>query len=192
MRKTVVFIFLFMGLFVSIPAQKVGIKTNLLYDATTTFNLGVDVALSNKWSLDVSANYNPWTFSDNKKWKHWLVQPEARYWLCEKFNGNFFGVHLLGTQYNFGNWNTDFKFLGTNLKNVKDYRIEGWGVGAGVTYGHSWVLNKHFNLEAALGIGYLYMIYDRYQCPRCGEKIGKYRHNYVGPTKAALNLIYYF
>lgn len=65
-------------------AQKAAIKTNLLYDATTTFNLGAEFALSPKWTLDVSGNYNPWTFSNNKKWKHWLVQPEARYWFCNK------------------------------------------------------------------------------------------------------------
>ena len=58
-------------------AQKAAIKTNLLYDATTTFNLGAEFALSPKWTLDVSGNYNPWTFSNNKKWKHWLVQPHA-------------------------------------------------------------------------------------------------------------------
>lgn len=35
-------------------AQKAAIKTNLLYDATTTFNLGAEFALSPKWTLDVS------------------------------------------------------------------------------------------------------------------------------------------
>lgn len=65
-------------------AQEAAVKTNLLYDATTTMNLGVEFGLSPKWTLDVSGNYNPWTFSKNKKWKHWLVQPEARYWFCNK------------------------------------------------------------------------------------------------------------
>ena len=62
-------------------AQKVGIKTNLLYDATTTMNLGIEFGLAPKWTLDISGNYNPWTFSENRKMKHWLIQPEARYWL---------------------------------------------------------------------------------------------------------------
>lgn len=70
-------------------AQKTAVKTNLLYDATTTMNLGVEFGLSPKWTLDVSGNYNPWTFSKNKKWKHWLVQPEARYWFCNKMMGSF-------------------------------------------------------------------------------------------------------
>ena len=72
-------------------AQKVAMKTNLLYDATSTMNLGFEFGLSPKWTLDVSGNYNPWTFSKNKKWQHWLVQPEARYWFCNKMMGSFIG-----------------------------------------------------------------------------------------------------
>lgn len=37
-------------------AQKVALKTNLLYDATSTMNLGFEFGLSPKWTLDV---YNP-------------------------------------------------------------------------------------------------------------------------------------
>ncbi|MFR7875400.1 MAG: DUF3575 domain-containing protein [Butyricimonas paravirosa] len=37
-------------------------------------------------------NYNPWKWS-GIKFKHWLVQPELRYWLCDQFSGHFFGVH---------------------------------------------------------------------------------------------------
>ena len=29
-----------------------------------------------------------------------MVQPELRYWLCDKFNGHFFGFHLMGGAYN--------------------------------------------------------------------------------------------
>ena len=56
-------------------AQQVAVKSNLLYDLTTTFNLGAEIALAPQWTLDLSANYNPFTFSDAKKWKHWMAQP---------------------------------------------------------------------------------------------------------------------
>lgn len=59
-----------------VPAPKIAVKTNLLYDATSTFNLGFEFGLGKKWTLDVSGNYNPWTFSENRKMKHWLIQPE--------------------------------------------------------------------------------------------------------------------
>ena len=50
---------------------KFAIKTNALYWATTTANLGFEVGLSKKLTLDVSGNYNPWKFSDHKQIKHW-------------------------------------------------------------------------------------------------------------------------
>lgn len=88
---------------VSLSAQKLTVKTNLLYDATATVNLGVEVGLAPKWTFDLSGNYNGWTFSNNRKWKHWLAQPELRYWFCERFNGHFLGFHLVGGIYNIGN-----------------------------------------------------------------------------------------
>ncbi len=56
----------------------VAIKTNLLYDATLTVNLGAEVAVAPRWSVDLSGNLNAWTLSGGKRWKHWLLQPEAR------------------------------------------------------------------------------------------------------------------
>lgn len=44
MRKSVCIIFLMIG--ISLSAQNVAVKTNLLYDATTTFNLGAEIGLS--------------------------------------------------------------------------------------------------------------------------------------------------
>lgn len=194
MNKRILFVLLaFIGFISPAMAQKVAVKTNLLYDATSTINLGTEFGLSPKWTLDVSANYNPWTYSNNKKWKHWLVQPEARYWFCNKMMGHFIGFHTIAGSYNIGNVNAVFKFLGTDFSKLKDYRYEGWFVGAGVAYGYSWVLSKHWNLEAELGIGYTYSKSDKYECASCGEKMEDDKtHHYVGPTKAALNLVYVF
>ena len=64
-------------------AQNAAVKTNLASDAATNINLGLEFGLSQKWTLDISGEYNPWTFSDNKKWKHLSIQPEARYWFCQ-------------------------------------------------------------------------------------------------------------
>lgn len=177
----------------SAKAQKAVVKTNLLYDLATTLNLGVEWGVSPHWTVDISANYNGWTFEDNRKWKHWLLQPELRYWTCERFNGHFVGVHLLGGTYNFGNLNMDFKFLGTDFGKLKGSRYEGWMAGAGFTYGYHWILSRRWSIEAALGIGYVYSRADRYNCPRCGDKVETDQpHHYFGLTKAAVNLIYAF
>jgi hypothetical protein len=103
--------------------QQVAVKTNLVYDALLTVNLGVEVGLAPRWTLDVSGNYNGWTLSHDRRWKHWLVQPEARYWFCDRFAGHFLGMHLLGGQYNIGGLKNGVSFLGTDFSKLSVYSI---------------------------------------------------------------------
>ena len=180
------------GLTSGISAQKVALKSNLLYDAALSPNLGIEVGLAPKWTLDVSGQGNFWTVNDHK-WKHWLIQPEARYWFCRRFAGHFLGLHALGGQYNVGNIDLPVNFLGTDFHNLKDKRYQGWGVGAGIAYGYAWPVHPHWNIEAEIGIGWIYTRFDSYPCAECGSKISNNRpHNYVGPTKAAVNIVYLF
>ena len=66
MRKLFVLItFLIVGL--SVSAQKVAVKTNLLYDVTTTLNVGVEFRVAPKWSIDLSGNYNPFNIGEDRK-----------------------------------------------------------------------------------------------------------------------------
>lgn len=173
-------------------AQDVAVKTNLFADAFLSPNLGIEIGFAPKWSLDVNGQFNVWTLSHDRRWKHWLVQPEARYWLCTALGGHFFGFHALTGQYNVGHIDTDFKFLGTDFSHFKGHRYQGWFGGLGVAYGYSWLLGKHWNLEAELGFGWAYTRFDRFECAGCGRRSGKGHHNYVGPTKTAVNLVYVF
>lgn len=181
-----------MGLSNRLMAQNWAVKTNLLYDATATINLGAEFAVAEKWTIDLSGNWNSWEFSDNKKWKHWLVQPEARYWLCRKFGGHFFAGHLLGGQYNIGNIDGWPKMLGSDFSQLENHRFEGGFVGAGLGYGYAWMLGKHWNLEAEIGIGAAYTKFDKFMCEKCGDKVDSGNHIYYGVTKLALNLVYVF
>lgn len=159
-----------------------GVKSNLLYDATGTFSLGFEVKLDRKLTLDVPVTYNPWTFSDNRKWKHLLVQPEVRFWLCEPFSGHFLGAHAHYAYYNIGN----LRWGGP----LKTYRYEGWLAGAGVSYGYHWLLSNRWSVEGSLGIGYAYLNYDKYDCRHCGDYLRSDHKHYFGTTKAAISLIY--
>lgn len=94
-----------------VKGQNVALKTNVLYDATATVNAGVEFSIAPKWTMDISGNYNGWSFSDNRKWKHWLVQPEIRWWFCNKFMRSFLGFHLLGAQYKGLTQKVSFFFL---------------------------------------------------------------------------------
>ena len=179
------------GVFASANSQ-VGIKTNVIPDALLSPNLGVEVGLAPHWSLDLTGEINFWKVNGHL-WKHWLAQPEARYWFCDRFAGHFLGVHALGGQYNFGMIHNNITFLGSPFKNLSDYRYQGWAAGAGIAYGYAWAVAKHWNIEAEIGIGWLYTRYDKFKCDNCGKRLEKNRpHNYVGPTKLALNLEYIF
>ena len=173
-------------------AQEVALKTNLINDIALSPNIGVEVGLAPKWTLDMTAEMNLWKV-DGRSWKHLYFQPEARYWFCQRFSGHFIGFHALGGIYNFGKLNLPFNMLGSNLKELKDKRYQGWAVGAGVVYGYAWPLHKHWNIEAALGIGWLYTRFDSYPCQICGTKIDRNKsHNYFGPTKLSVAVEYIF
>ena len=116
----------------SAAAQETAVKTNLLYDATTTPNIGVEVGIGKKSTVNNIA------------------------------------------------------------KGVKDYRYQGSFAGIGATYGYQWILSRHFNIEAEIGVGYNHVWYDKYPCYECGSKIADGGSNYLGITKLGISLLYIF
>ncbi|MDE6577362.1 MAG: DUF3575 domain-containing protein [Muribaculaceae bacterium] len=176
-----------------VSARKFAVKTNVISDATTSINLGGEMIVAPRWSVELSWQFNNWSFSEGKRWKHWFFQPEARYWFCDAIAGHFIGAHLIGGKYNFGHINLPFSLLGSDFRNLKDNRFQGWGAGAGIAYGYTWALAKHWNIEAEIGLGYIFTRYDRFECEGCGREVESNKtHNYFGPTKIALNLVYVF
>ena len=182
----------------SIPSDSVifiptgSIKNNLLYDATLTPNIGLEVKIGSRSTFQFFYGINPWKFSDTKKWRHWSVMPEYRYWLNKKkapyLLGWFTGVHALGGEFNVGGVDMPFGMM----KWLKDNRYEGWFIGGGLTLGHAWRLSDRWRLEAAVGVGYIRFRYDRYQNEWCGDFIHSGTYDYFGPTKLALNIAYNF
>ncbi|WP_099462921.1 MULTISPECIES: DUF3575 domain-containing protein [Parabacteroides] len=168
---------------VDVHAQKLAIKTNLAYLATTTPNLGLEVALGRKFSLDVSGNYNSWTFfPDGMSLRHVLVQPEFRFWPCKSFEGHFFGVHGHWAKYNVG----QIPFI----PDLDKYTYRGNFYGGGVSYGYHFAIGRRWGLELSLGVGYAYMEYNKYVCAECAELMGRYKRHYYGPTKLGVSIIY--
>ena len=158
-------------------SQDFALKTHGLYWATTSLNMGVEKALGNQVTLEADVAYNPWTFREDKKMHLLIAQPELKYWLCEKYEGHFVGIHLHGGQF--------FGGFGSKL-------YDGYLAGGGVTYGYDWILSPHWNMEAAIGVGYAHLWYKQspnLPCIKCQEKKNE---NYIGPTKAALSLVYIF
>ena len=175
-------------------AQDFAIKTNLLYDATATLNLGAEVGLAPRWTFDLSGNYHPWDLPSRPMIRHAMLQPEVRYWFCDRFSRHFLGVHALGGIYNFSNLPTsEIHILGNDLSYLADSRVQGWFAGGGVAYGYDFILGEHWNLELEVGLGYVYTKYDQYECKECGLQLAyQVPEHYFGPTKAAISLVYLF
>ena len=165
------------------------LKSNLGYAAATlTPNLGMEFGLGRKTTLEVSAGWNPWGLdgkeNDNKKLVHIIVQPEFRWWTCERFNGHFFGLHAQGAVFNISQHKLglfDFE---------KQYRYQGHALGAGVSYGYSVMLSPVINLEFTAGLGVWWLDYDRYSCDKCARTAEPFDKFYFGPTKAAVSLVF--
>lgn len=199
-RIVIVMAVVMVGVYQTARGQELAVKSNLLYDALTTPNLGVEIGLPGRNTVNIVYGLNPWKFGSGsngvRKAMHWVVQPEYRWWFCSRFNGHFIGVHALGGQFNAANVNLPIPgvfFGGDNLRReVRNYRYQGGFVGVGATYGYQWILSRHWNLEAEVGVGYGYIWYDRYPCYECGAKLSSGNTNYAGVTKLGLSLLYIF
>lgn len=167
-------------------APRIALKTNILALATTTFSLGAEVRIGKRLTLDVPVYFNPWRFKNNKQFRQFQVKPELRWWGHEAFNKHYLGVHAIYGMYNVGNLNLPLKIY----PSLKDYRYEGHMFGGGISVGHQWILGKRWNLEAALGLGYVFTHYRKKECSVCNDYIEKGDKHYIGPTKTAISLIY--
>ena len=165
-------------------SQKLAIKTNLPYLATATPNLGLEMGVAKKFTLDLSYGLNPFALKENKKWKHWVAQSELRYWLCEPFYGHFFGLHAGGGEYNIS------RVKIPTLADSQKSRYEGWATMAGISYGYSWILGDRWNMEATMGVGVMHTKYKKFDCPECGELQEEKKSTFLTPTKAAINILY--
>jgi hypothetical protein len=175
----------------SLWGQDVELKTNLLYLATSTPNIGVEWKMNRHYTASLMAAYNPFRFAQyadangntvNPKLHHWLASAETRYWFCESFLGWNVGINVFGGEYNAGG----IRFIPA----LKERRYKGWATGAGLTVGYQFPLSMRWSLDFSAGLGYLYTRYNRYSCYACGDRQGQYKRNYLGPTKAAISLVY--
>ena len=122
-------------------AQYTAVRVNALGLATGTVNAGVDVAVSEKWSVEASAYWNPIS-TESLRTKVLGAVVGVRRWRFEPHVGFFWGVHSALAQYRVGNRNK---------------RYNGWTVGVGASAGYSWMLHRRWNFSLEGGIGLYYM-----------------------------------
>ena len=169
-------------------SQRVALNINALPAIDGAFSGGISYALGNKYTMELSGNLRPWKRDGNYVNRYWLLQPEFKYWTCQKFNGTFWSAYVNGAQFNIGGKKLPFGIF----SKLKENRYEGWLTGIGISYGYHWMLNDHWNIETSIGVGYEFIRYKQYGCETCAKLKDKGTYHYVGPSKAAISLVYLF
>lgn len=208
MKKYLILIVLVLAPTLSANGQKFAVKNNILGDAMLTPNLAVEFRLGKKWTLDTYASYNPFLKSDRgiktewtpedaesgKMLKHWMIQPELRYWTCEAFNGLFIGLHAMGGEHNIAGIEWPPVVIGDKDGDStlqKNLRYQGYFLGGGLSIGHQWILAKRWNLEASLGAGYVMMKHDEIDPADPCNIINKdTTFNMIWVTKATVSIVF--
>lgn len=187
LEKYILLLTLLFSVSLSGYTQTVVLKNNLLYDATLTPNIGIEVKLANQWSAGINLGYQPWPFKDTseRKMRHFLIAPEIRYWFCDVFSGWFVGGNAFWSHYNI----SKVKFPFGMYPSVKDRRKQGDAVAAGLFAGYSWILSPHWSIEAEGGIDVGVTKYKEYECAHCGQEYGQEKKAFAVP-KVGINIIY--
>lgn len=181
------------------------LKTNLLFDMATLFNIELEVPIGRRFSV-----LGEWTFpfwgglgnqggvapvpAYSEKYTLQMLSGglELRYWFPR-------GARLDQRAQRWGDYNPLSGWFVGAYANVGlyDFQFEGDGIqgefslSAGVSAGFAHPIGKHLHMEYSLGVGYLQTEYKHYT-PMDGHKIYEYdgRYTWIGPTKAKVSLVW--
>jgi len=174
----------------SLRSQKVEIvalKNNLVYDAILTPNLELEFRLTERWSMEIGAGFNPFPLDDTKfpKWRHVAVWVAPRYWFCKVFDRGFISFNAGYSHYNVAGGGYP---IGWIYKKLQDSRYQGDAVMIGESLGWHFAISPHFSIEFEAGVDFGYTWFDQFECKHCGTKKAHDDHWFVLP-KAGINLV---
>ena len=171
----------------NVPQRHVALRTNLLYDATLSPNLGFDVRVDSAWTVGLLAGVNAWDIdkTENKKWRHMLFSLRARKFRKNLFEKGYYEGDLIYSHFNVGN----IKFPFGLYSAVKNHRLQGDLVALGGKYGYSWILTRDWRIEAEGGIAVGYAWFKEYDCPHCGTFLGNGDRIFLLP-QLGINVVY--
>ena len=164
------------------------VSTNLLYDVALLPNLSIEMAF-NRQSVLLQGAWSWWDTGAPNYWSHriqmlWL---ENRYWWGDRpqaltgFYTGFYGA--------FGTYDIRlFPKGGEPWGSLSNFSYS-----VGITSGYSMPLSQRWNLNFNLGAGYLggeYNEYNHSSCADCYPKRSTKQRRYIGPTQAAVSLVY--
>ena len=209
-NKTITVLLLLSLIIPRSSAQTLALRTNLLYDATLSPNLGAEVRIDSLWSAGINVGFNAWNIdkAKNKKWRHVLVSPNVRRYFGHKrdslciygYRNGLYKVlrdsvvtrrmqyvegNIIYSHFNVGNTRIPFGLY----KSVRDRRLQGDLMALGAKYGYSWILARDWCIEAEAGVAVGYAWYKEYDCDHCGTYYGKGDRIFLLP-QLGINVVY--
>ena len=169
-------------------AQLWSIQTNVLdWAALGTINAEVGLSLSQHFSLVAGGRYNPWEFTTHNPeaivrnqqkavylgFRYWPWYVNSGFWIAAK-------AQYMPSFSNTGIWRAA-------LKEGKN------GIGGALSAGYTFMLSKHFNLEAGIG-GWagVFQEYGFYSSPQKTFVREEGRKSFIYPDQISLSLVYVF
>lgn len=155
------FFLLFLFGTASAHAQNLAIKTDVVKLGMMMPNIGAEMAIGNKFSLDVSIQtaFKPW----GQDMKCYGILPEFRYWISGRQMARaYVGVSAMYAHYDMY-WD---KFM-----------HKGDAAGAGITVGYTWYLGLRWRVEAYTGFGIVGFTENRFAKEDAEEDLGIFKQN---------------
>lgn len=169
-------------------AQKVkfAISTNALDWANFgTANLELGVGITQHFSLQAVAKYNPWEFTAKKpqipvRYNQMTFGAGVRWWPWYVFSGWWIGAKGQYSDYTkTGIWRPALE--------------EGTRIGGGLSFGYTLMVHKKFNIEFGAGVwGGAQTKYDLYCCTKCMELRKTGSKGFIDVDFASISLMYVF
>lgn len=183
MRKLFLFAILTL-MYLPLSAQRFTVGTNAIdWLSLGTINAEASVAVSQKFSLHVGAELNPWTWSSDNVEKQFQLRQNSywggvRWWPWHVYSGWWLGMDGRYSMYNLGGV-------------IKRETEEGDAYGGGIYGGYSIMLSDMWNLDLGLGAWGGWKRYTTYACPRCGVILEKGQKVFIIPdVRVAIQIVF--
>lgn len=173
------------------------LKTNGLYDAFTALNYSIEVPIGKRFSF-AWQHYFPWWHTKknlNLCLQYLTLGGEFRWWFAPKpvaasekrvardvLTGHFLGVY--------GLWGKADIQVKRSIGNYQCANI----ISAGLTYGYSMPMSRHWNIEFSISVGYARIPYQKYIPSDDWQILWKDPENagvlhWFGPTNIAISFV---
>lgn len=153
-------------------------RTNLLYWAVATPNIGIEWRIVPSYGIKMDGGYSSWEYTGKDKiQKLWFINPEVRRYMLE--NKRFY----IGLGATLGEYNLKLGSTG----------YQGNVYGCAVTTGYQLSMGKHFLWDFNIGLGVAHLTYDTFGVVD-GVRILKAKNvnkTIFAPTQIGVSLIWH-